>query len=85
MSDDRVEYDDDMQSGRDFGIAVCEWFSLDPSMVESPVRMYTGLNDPLSVTLTIMLTAEDMQGIAQAMKNAQRNKPDTAGHEQGNS
>lgn len=84
MSDDRVEYDDDMQSGRDFGIAVCEWFSLDPSMVESPVRLNTGLNDPLSVTLTIMLTAEDMRGIAQSMNNAQPDHDPLRPHVAGN-
>lgn len=71
--------------GQDFGTAVCDWFSLDPSMVASPLTLNTGHNEPLSVTLTIMLSPEDMQGIAQAMKNAQRNEPDTTGHEQGNS
>jgi hypothetical protein len=84
MSDYLTEYDDAMQSGRDFGIAVCEWFSLDPSMVESSVRLNTGLNEALSVTLTIMLYPDDMEGIAQAMKSAQRNheevRPDVAGN-----
>lgn len=79
------EFEEAFTVGQDFGTAVCEWFSLDPAMVASPVKLNTGFNEPLSLTLTVMLTAEDMQGIAQAMKNAQGNQPDTTGHEQGNS
>ena len=76
---------DEYLVGQHFGTAVCDWFSLDPSMVASPVKLNTGFNEPLSLTLTIMLSAEDMQGIAQAMKNAQQIRPDTTGGEQGNS
>lgn len=79
------DYEDPFTVGQDFGTAVCEWFSLDPSMVESAVKLNIGFNEPLSVTLTIMLDPEDMQGIAQAMKNAQQNHADPSGHEQLNS
>lgn len=65
------DYEDPFTVGQDFGTAVCEWFSLDSGMVASPVKLNTGHNEPLSVTLTIMLEPEDMQGIAQAMNNAQ--------------
>ena len=78
-------YDSDFTVGQDFGTAVCEWFSLDPSMVASPIKLNTGFNEPLSLALTIMLSPEDMQGIAQAMKNAQQNQADPSSHEQGNS
>ena len=75
---------DDFTVGQDFGTAVCEWFSLDPSMVESAVKFNIGFNEPLSVTLTIMLDPEDMQGIAQAMKNAQPNDDPLRPHVAGN-
>lgn len=80
-----IDFEEPFSLGQDFGTAVCDWFSLDPSMVASPVKLNTGFNEPLSLTLTIMLSPEDMQGIAQSMKNAQQNKHDATGHEQGNS
>lgn len=79
------DFEEAFSVGQDFGTAVCEWFSLDPSMVASPLTLNTGHNEPLSVTLTIMLSAEDMQGIAQSMKNAQSNKEDLRPGEAGNS
>lgn len=55
------------QPGNGFGIALCDHFNLPKDQVQADVKMNTGADQVLSVTLTIMLTADDLSSIADLM------------------
>ena len=57
-------------TGRNFGQAVCAHFGLSDKKVQQDLRMNTGPNSLLSVTLTIALTTIDIAGIAEQMGRA---------------
>lgn len=56
-----------MKIGHDFGHAVCRHFGLPASQVLEGLKVNTGCDEVFSVTLTIALTPEDLEGIAQKM------------------
>lgn len=58
---------DDLTTGADFGRATASWFGLDVDKV-SDVQLQTDLNEPLLVTVTILLGPEDVTGIGKRMK-----------------
>lgn len=54
--------------GRDLGLAICKHFGIDITnhAVDSNFNLSTEPGKPATVTLTFMLTAEDLAGIARA-------------------
>lgn len=58
---------DDIPTGTDFAQGVASWFGLDFDKV-SEVQLQIGLGQPLAVTLTILLSPEDVTGIGKRMK-----------------
>ncbi len=58
-------------SGIKFGAAIIKHFNLPIDKVSASIKMNTGSDDIFGVTITIMLTADDMLSIAQIMKLAE--------------
>ncbi len=54
-------------TGREFAIAVCEHFGLRTGQVLAPMPVKTERDKPLSVTVEIELSADDMVGISKLM------------------
>lgn len=53
--------------GNSFGKALCEYFALPASQVSDEVQVNTKRDEMFSVSLTIMLTADDLAAIAKRM------------------
>lgn len=56
----------DFHTGIDFARAVVKHFKL-PSSTDAEIQLLTGADDPLCINVKIMLTADDLAGIASAM------------------
>lgn len=68
-----IDYEDPYATGRDFSLAVVEYFKLNPATIGC-VTVHTSLEEPLAVNIPIFLSAEDLSGIAKLMK-AKEAKP----------
>lgn len=58
---------DDLTTGADFGRATASWFGLAVDKV-SDVRFSNPLHEPLTVTITIQISPDDVTGIGKRMK-----------------
>lgn len=56
----------------EFGLAVCKHFGLDENMVLQDIKINTEVDSVFSTTLTIALTADDLIGIGQLMKEQKK-------------
>ncbi|WP_442596329.1 hypothetical protein ACSBPU_05645 [Parapusillimonas sp. JC17] len=54
-----------LMTGRDLGQAICKHFGLDPRQVDRELRIKTGMDEVASINFTIMLSTDDLAGIAQ--------------------
>ncbi len=59
-----------LMAGRDLGLAICKHFGIDTAkhIVGSDFEIKTEPGAPVKVKLTLMLTADDLAGIARAAK-----------------
>lgn len=66
--DERRNAMTDFTTGREFGQGVASWFGLDAACVALDMKVTHGGDEALSVTLTILLTPEDIVGIGNRMR-----------------
>ena len=62
-----IEFEEPFAIGRDFCMAVVEYFKLNPATIGC-VTVRTSLEEPFGVNIPIFLSAEDLAGIAELMK-----------------
>lgn len=61
------DYEDPVETGRDFGMAVVRHLKLDDWSI-GEVKMITTANEPLAVNVTVWLSSDDIKAIGDRMK-----------------